>query len=76
MLTSFHDKVCNGTRLSVTISSGICAPATKKVITNSMTMKGSNRRHAFLHGPLVANGDMITSFDTDGRMSWIQAQSL
>ena len=68
--------VNKGSYLKVTISSGICAPATRKVITNNMTMKGSSRRHVFLHGPLVANGDMITSFDTDGRMSWIQEQSL
>ena len=58
------------------MSSGICAPATRNVMTNSITMKGSRRVHVLTHGPEVASGDMMTSFDTDGSSPWIHAQSL
>ena len=49
--------------LSVTISIGICVPATQNVINTNNMRNGSKVWHVDLHGPLVAIGDIITSDD-------------
>ena len=60
--------------LSVVMSRGICVAATRNVMTNSKSMKGSRESHVFRHRPFVAMGDSAVNSVWTLRSARMQAQ--